>query len=158
MEASTNPAPQPRKDLRSLALRLAGGVALATAVYHGISGDRILGAIPMSEANLSFVSGTYQLGTMGWVAGGALLIGAARLTDQKARNLIVVVVSVLFAIPAVGTLALTGGSLSIGGVALTTVVALALFGRRQDKTPQVDKTSTTRLRPERPLLGTGCRP
>lgn len=112
------------------ALRLAGIVAIGTAGYHAISGSAILRDLPLNADDMSFVTGTYQLGTMGWLAGAALLIGAARLTDQKARNLIVAVTGVLFGMPAFGTLALTGGQISIGGSLLSLVVALAVSGRR----------------------------
>lgn len=114
------------------ALRLAGATAVATAVYHGIEGDSILRAIPMSDGDMSFVTGTYQLGTVGWIAGGGLLIGAARLTDQSARNLIVGATAALFGLPALGTLALTGGRPTLGGAALAACVGLALLGRSSD--------------------------
>lgn len=125
-------------------LRLGGVAAIATAGYHAYEGDRIIKGIETSRADMDFVSGTFQLGTMGWIAAGALLIGAATLTDQKARNLIVAVVSVLLGFPALGTLILTGGEITIGGAALAMAVALALYGRRQDgpkaslETPQAD--------------------
>ncbi len=118
--------------IRNLALRLAGTTALATAAYHGISGDNILRGIEMAEDDLAFVTGTYQLGTMGWVAGGVLLIGAARMDSAEARNWIVGVLAVLYGIPAVGTLALTGGEINLGGVLLAIVVGLALYGRPLD--------------------------
>ena len=117
------------------ALKVAGAIAIATAGYHAKTGDGILRAIEMSEDDMAFVTGTYQLGTMGWIAGGALLIGAAKITDPAARNLIVRVTAVLFGIPAFGTLALTGGEISPGGAALATVVALALYGRKIDPAP-----------------------
>lgn len=129
---------------RNTSLRLGGVAAMATAGYHAYEGDRIIKGIEMSQDNMDFVSGTFQLGTMGWIAAGALLIGAATLADQKARNLIVVVVSVLLGFPALGTLMLTGGEISIGGAALATAVAFALYGRKQDRpdassgTPQDD--------------------
>lgn len=67
---------------------------------------------------------------MGWIAGGALLIGTARIAAQDARNLIVAVAVGLFGLPAFGTLVLTGGEISGGGVAVAAVVALALAGRK----------------------------
>lgn len=119
--------------LGNRALQFAGTLAIATACYHAKTGDDILREIAMSDDDMAFVTGTYQLGTMGWIAGGALLIGAARLVAQQARNLIVIVTAVLFGIPAFGTLALTGGEISGGGVALAAVVALALFGRKASR-------------------------
>lgn len=119
-----------RQLARNTALRIAGAVAVGTAGYHAISGNAILRDLPLAADDMDFVTGTYQLGTMGWLAGAALLIGAARLQDQPARNLIVGVTAVLFGIPAFGTLALTGGEVTLGGALLSTVVGLALWGRR----------------------------
>lgn len=114
------------------ALRLGGLTAIATACYHAFEGDRIIKGIEMTQENMDFVSGTFQLGTMGWIAGGALLIGAATLTDQKARNVITGIVAALLGFPALGTLVLTGGEINLGGTMLATAVALALFGRKLD--------------------------
>ena len=115
--------------VRGRALQLAGAIALGTAGYHGISGDRILRAMELRADDMEFVTGTFQIGTMGWVAGGVLLLGAARMDSAQARNWIVGVTTVLFGIPAFGTLALTGGQVSLGGVLLAAVVALGLWGR-----------------------------
>lgn len=112
------------------ALRLAGATAIATAGYHAVVGDRTIRAIEMSEDDLSYVTSTFQLGTMGWFAGGVLLIGAAGLTDQKARNWIVGVTAALYGLPALGTFTLTGGKPSIGGTLLAVATGLALFGRK----------------------------
>ena len=117
---------------RNTALRLGGLTAIATACYHALEGDRIIKGIEMSQENMDFVSGTFQLGTMGWIAGGALLIGGATLDDQKARNVITGVVAALLGFPALGTLVLTGGEINLGGSMLATAVAFALFGRKLD--------------------------
>ena len=76
---------------------------------------------------------------MGWMAGGVLLIAAASLDSQSARNWIIGVFAVVYGFPAFGTLALTGGEISIGGVALALVVILALIGRRDG--PSVSNSS-----------------
>lgn len=140
---------QPRnpKPLGDRALQFAGALAIATACYHAKTGDDILREIAMSDDDMAFVTGTYQLGTMGWIAGGALLIGAARLADQQARNLIVIVTAILFGLPAFGTLVLTGGEISGGGVALAVVVVLALFGRKANR-ERVAAVDTQFLRSE----------
>lgn len=117
---------------RNNSLRTAGAIALGTAGYHAVSGDSILRAIEMSDDDMDFVTGTYQLGTMGWAAGAVLLLAAATMTDAKARNWIVGVTAVLYGFPALGTLVLTGGRPSIGGVALAAAVGFALYGRPLD--------------------------
>lgn len=116
---------------RQLALRSAGILAILTALYHAISGDAILRELEISPTNqMDFVRSTHQLGSMGWLAGGVLLIVAASLDSQQARNWIIGVFAVVYGLPAFGTLALSGGEISIGGVALALVVVLALVGRR----------------------------
>lgn len=115
---------------KNVSLRTAGGLAMATAAYHGVVGDGMIREIAMAPKDMEFVAGTYQLGSMGWVAGGVLLIGAASLKEAAGRNLIVAVTAILFGFPALGTLVLTGGKISGGGLALALVVALALYGRR----------------------------
>lgn len=132
-----------RNHKRNRALQAAGCIAFATAAYHGWSGDNILRAIELSDDDMAFVTGTYQLGTMGWVAGGALLLGAAKVTDRYARRLITRVTGVLFAVPAFGTLVLTGGEISAGGVALAAVVALTVYGRKlvADEQPPIPAVS-----------------
>lgn len=116
--------------LRNPALRLAGATAIAAAGYHAVVGDSTIRAIEMAEDDMAFVSSTFQLGTMGWVAGGVLLLGAAGIADQQARNWIVGVTAALYGLPALGTLTLTGGKPSLGGALLGAATALALYGRR----------------------------
>lgn len=113
-------------------LRLAGLIAIGTAAYHAIEGSNILKNLPLNDHDMQFVTGTYQLGTMGWLAGAALLIGAASLKDKVARNLIVSVLCVLYGIPAFGTFALTGGEITPGAVLLFLIIIFAVSGYRYD--------------------------
>lgn len=120
---------------KNIFLMISGALAILTAIYHAITGDSILQTLQITPAEQAeFVRSTYQLGSMGWMAGGVLLIAAATFDSQKARNWIVGVFVVIYGFPAFGTLALTGGQLSIGGVALALVVIFALLGRK--KSPQ----------------------
>lgn len=117
---------------RNAALRLAGLVGIGTALYHGIEGASIVGAIDMSAHELEFVSATYQLGTMGWLAMAVMLIGAGGFESLKARSWVVWTAVGLYGMPALGTLVLTGGKPNVGGICLGLCVALALYGRRPD--------------------------
>ncbi|MEM1094636.1 MAG: hypothetical protein AAGJ10_08540 [Bacteroidota bacterium] len=117
--------------MKNLALRLAGALALLTALYHGYEGDRILGTLVIDPAEQAdFVWSTYQIGTMGWLAGGVLLLAAAGFRSQQARSWVVFTYVVLFGFPAVGAVVLGGGNPGIGGGALLGVTLLALYGRR----------------------------
>ena len=129
--------------IHKLALRAAGLVAIGTAIYHGVSGDGMLQAMEMSSADFDFVRSTYHLGTMGWMAGGALLFAAASMASQQARNWIVGVYCVMYGFPALGTFALTGGKPSLGGVLLATVVILALLGRKLNSAENLPLTVAT---------------
>lgn len=115
----------------NLALRISGIVALCTAFYHAYGGETIIRSLEINPSEqIGFVRATYHIGTMGWIAGGVLLLAAASLTSQQARNWIVGVLTVMYGLPAFGTLALSGGRPNIGGIALAVVVVLALVGRR----------------------------
>ncbi|MEM6646747.1 MAG: hypothetical protein AAF730_10875 [Bacteroidota bacterium] len=116
--------------MKNTALRLAGGLALLTALYHGYEGDRILGTLVIDPAEQTdFVWSTYQIGTMGWLAGGVLLLAAAGFRSQQARSWVVFTYAVLFGFPAVGAVVLGGGNPGLGGGALLCVTLLALYGR-----------------------------
>lgn len=67
---------------------------------------------------------------MGWFAGGILLLGAANMISQRARNWIVGVFAVVYGFPAVGNFILSGGRPSFGWIALTLIVIFALIGRK----------------------------
>jgi len=117
--------------MKNTALRLAGLLALLTALYHGYEGDRILGTLVIEPAEQAdFVWSTYQIGTMGWLAGGVLLLAAAGFRSQQARSWIVFTFGVLFGFPALGAVVLGGGNPGLGGAALLCVTVLALYGRR----------------------------
>ncbi len=116
--------------MNNMALRLAGISAIAIAIYHGLVGDAAITGMPLNAADMSFVRSTYQLGSMGWVTGGILLIVAASLMSQTARNWIVGVYAVVYGFPAVGAFMMTGGRPDISWIGLGLIVALALVGRK----------------------------
>ena len=116
---------------KNLLLRLSGIIAIGTAIYHGVSADNILTSITaLSADQLGTIRALVQLGTMGWVFGGILLIGAASLLSHRARNWIVGVLGVMYGFPALGTLTLSGGEINLGGTLLALVVVFALLGRK----------------------------
>lgn len=129
---------------RNMMLRVAGLIGVGVALYHGVAGGSIVRAIPMAAADLAFVAATYQIGTMGWLAMGVLLFGAAGFDAPKARSWVVWTAAVLYGLPAFGTFALTGGEPSVGGICLAICVALALYGRRPDTLPLEPATAELR--------------
>ncbi len=138
------------------ALRFAGITAIGTACYHAIEGDSIIRAIEMSDDDMSFVTGTFQLGTMGWIAGGVLLVAAATMDSAKARNWIVGVTVALYGLPAFGTLALTGGRPSVGGVALAIATALAVYGRTIEDAATAERPVASAEQVAAPVIPRGC--
>ena len=65
-------------------LRLAGLCAIGIALYHGFVGDAAITALEVSPAEqVGFLRSTYQLGTMGWIAGGILLIASRPALANK---------------------------------------------------------------------------
>ncbi|MEM7735267.1 MAG: hypothetical protein AAF267_05695 [Deinococcota bacterium] len=125
--------------MRNVALYLAGSLAIFTAIYHGIVGDRMLQLLEITPEELAFVRATYQLGSVGWLAGGVLLIAAGRLQSAAARNWIVGVFAVVYGFPAVGNFVLVGGRPSFGWLALASIVVLALVGRPMSPIDSMNK-------------------
>lgn len=112
-------------------LRLSGIAAMITAGVHSIEGDTLLRTLTVTpEEQLAFVRATHQLGAMGWLAGGVLLVAAGSMASQQARNWIVGVMTVMYGFPAVGNLVLSGGRPAFGWLALALVVVLAACGRQ----------------------------
>lgn len=121
---------------RNWILRVAGLMAMITALFHAYEGDAILRDLIVTPVEqLSFVRATHQLGAMGWMAGGILLIGFGSVRDQRARNWLVGVLAILYGFPAVGNFVLNGGRPSFGWIALSLTVILAIWGRRVSAPP-----------------------
>lgn len=115
---------------------LAGLIAIAVALYHGVEGDQLLKALPLDSAQHGFVQGTYHIGTAGWLIGGALLI-VSRNFDPYARRWVAGFLGLLYGGPALGTLFLFGPSLP--GLALVAVVVCAAWGAVYEAQPQAPR-------------------
>jgi len=118
--------------MRNWILRLSGLCAIGIAANHSFKGDRLIKEMGLPEKELMLANAFLQIGSVGWLVGGILLIAAARWTCQIARNWIVAVYGIMFGVFAVGNFVLNGGKPSFGWVMLTLIVILALVGRRID--------------------------
>ena len=115
-------------------LKAAGAVAIGIALYHGFVGDAAITALEVNPAEqIEFLRSTFQLGTMGWIAGGVLLMAAGGFASQQARNWIVGVFGFIYGFPAVGAFLMTGGRFDISWVGLGLAVVLAIAGRKIPK-------------------------
>jgi len=118
--------------MRNWILRLSGLCAIFVAGNHSFVGDALLRKMTLPEEELMLVRAFHQIGAIGWVVGGILLIAAASWKSQTARNWIVAVYGIMFGFFAVGNFGMSGGQPSFGWISLALVVILAVFGRRAD--------------------------
>lgn len=118
--------------MRNWILRLSGLFAIFVAGNHSFVGDALLRKLTLPEEELMLVRAFHQIGAIGWLVGGILLIAAASWKSQTARNWIVAVYGIMFAFFAVGNFAMSGGKTSFGWISLALVVILAVIGRRAD--------------------------
>lgn len=118
--------------MRNWALRLSGVFAIVIAGKHAFEGDGLLRNMGLQPEDLMLVTAFLQIGSVGWLVGGVLLIAAASWTSQTARNWVVGVYGIMFGVFAVGNFVLSAGKPSFGWIALALLVILALVGRRMD--------------------------
>ncbi|MEM7029592.1 MAG: hypothetical protein AAF629_08505 [Chloroflexota bacterium] len=111
-------------------LRVAGAFAVLLAIFHGLQGDAMLTALKIDPPEqMAFIRATYQIGSLGWLAGGILFFVAASMKNQIARNWIVGVFAVVYGIPAASIFLVDIGVDVVGGIMLGVIVVLALIGR-----------------------------
>ena len=115
---------------QNLLLQAAGVLAVGIALYHGIYGDKIMQALTITPSEKApLMRGSFHIGTMGWLAGGILLVVASMLEPGIGRNAIVFVYAFVYGFPGVANAMMNGGRPNIGWVGLLLVVVLALLGR-----------------------------
>lgn len=118
--------------MRNWILRLSGLGAIIVAGRHSYAGHGLLQKMALPEADMMLVNAFLQIGSVGWLVGGILLIAAASWTSQTARNWVVGVYGLMFGVFAVGNLVLNSGKPSFGWIALSLIVIFALIGRKAD--------------------------
>ena len=114
--------------MNDLTLQIAGGLAIFAALGHSYFGDQTLRAQPFEPPHIKkFIRCCYQFGSLGWLAGGILLLLAPSVMTSDARFWLICVLVPVYGFGGVVNAWFTRGR-HFGWVILAAVVLLALFG------------------------------
>jgi hypothetical protein len=115
--------------MRDLLLQCSGIAAIAVALIHGVLGEtRVFARATIEPPRLrNLIRLCWQVGTVGWLCGGVLLIAAPSLASEPARHWIIATVAVMYGFGIVGNAWVFHGR-HFGWMALSAVVALAVAG------------------------------
>jgi hypothetical protein len=115
--------------MRDLLLQCSGAAAIAVALTHGILGEtRVFARATIEPPRLrNLIRLCFQIGTMGWVCGGVLLIAAPSMASASARHWIVITICVMYGFGAIGNAWVFHGR-HFGWVALGAVIVMAVAG------------------------------
>ena len=115
--------------MRDLLLQCSGLAAIAVAIIHGVLGEtRVFARATIEPAKLrNLIRLCWQVGTVGWICGGVLLIAAASMASAPARHWIVATVVAMYAFGVIGNAWIFRGR-HFGWMALSAVIVLAVAG------------------------------
>jgi hypothetical protein len=115
--------------MRDLFLQCAGLAAIVVALIHGTLGERRVFARASIEPSRlrNLIRFCWQIGTVGWICGGVLLIAASSIASAQARHWIVITVSAMYGFGVIGNALILRGR-HFGWVALSAVIAMAVMG------------------------------
>jgi hypothetical protein len=115
--------------MRDLLLQCSGIAAIAVALIHGVLGEtRVFARATIEPPRLrNLIRLCWQVGTVGWLCGGVLLIAAPSMASEPARHWIIATVAVMYGFGIVGNAWVFHGR-HFGWMALSAVVALAMAG------------------------------
>jgi hypothetical protein len=115
--------------MRDLFLQCSGLAAIAVALIHGTLGEtKVFARATIEPPRLrNLLRLCFQIGTIGWICGGVLLIAAPSLESAPARHWIVITTAVMFGIGMIGNAWIFHGR-HFGWMALGAVVAMAVAG------------------------------
>jgi hypothetical protein len=115
--------------MRDVFLQAAGVAAIAVALIHGVLGEtKVFARATIEPVRLrTLIRLCWQIGTVGWICGGVLLIAAPSMASLPARHWIVVTVCSMYAFGVIGNFWVLGGR-HFGWAALGAVITLAIAG------------------------------
>jgi hypothetical protein len=115
--------------MNDLFLQSAGLAAIAVALVHGILGEtKVFARATIDPPRLrNLIRFCWQIGTVGWICGGLLLIAAPSVASEPARHWIVITVSAMYGFGVIGNAWILRGR-HFGWVALCAVIAMAVIG------------------------------
>jgi hypothetical protein len=115
--------------MRDLFLQCAGVAAILAALIHGTLGEtRVFARATIEPPRLrNLIRFCWQIGTVGWICGGVLLIAAPSIASAPARHWIVITVSAMYGFGMIGNALILRGR-HFGWAALCAVIAMAIIG------------------------------
>jgi hypothetical protein len=115
--------------MRDLLLQCSGLAAIAVAIIHGVLGEtKVFARATIEPPRLrNLIRLCWQVGTVGWICGGVLLIAASSMASVPARHWIVVMMVVMYGFGVIGNAWIFRGR-HFGWMALSAVIALAVAG------------------------------
>ena len=115
--------------MRDLLLQCSGLAAIAVALIHGVLGEtRVFARATIEPPRLrNLIRLCWQIGTLGWICGGVLLIAAPSMASAPARHWIVITMCAMYGFGMIGNAWVFHGR-HFGWMALSAVIAMAVAG------------------------------
>jgi hypothetical protein len=113
--------------MRDLLLQCSGVAAIAVALVHGILGEtRVFARATIEPPRLrNLIRLCWQVGTVGWVCGGILLIAAPMTASPSARHWIIATTAAMYGFGVIGNAWIFRGR-HFGWMALSAVIVMAV--------------------------------
>jgi hypothetical protein len=117
------------RPMRDVLLQCAGLAAIVVAMIHGVLGEtRVFARATIEPPRLrNLIRLCWQIGTVGWVCGGLLLVVAPSMASVPARHWIVATMVAMYGFGVVGNAWIFRGR-HFGWMALSAVIAMAIAG------------------------------
>ena len=115
--------------MHDLFLWTAGIGAIAVALIHGVLGEtKIFARATIQPPRLrNLIRICYQIGTVGWICGGVLLLATPSVAPVSARHWIVITTCAMYAFGMIGNFWFFRGR-HFGWAALGAVITMAAIG------------------------------
>jgi hypothetical protein len=115
--------------MQDLFLWTAGIGAIAVALIHGILGEtKVFSQATIEPPRLrALIRICWQIGTVGWICGGVLLLAAPAIASAPARHWIVITMCAMYGFGVIGNFWVFRGR-HFGWAALGVVVVMAAIG------------------------------